>query len=450
MSQSIKISKGANIRLKGEAEKTLETQSTTDLFAIKPTDFRGLLPKLSVKAGDKVKAGTPLFFDKTNNKIVFCSPVSGEVTEILRGEKRKILEVRVKSDKQNTSEDLGKFAVDAASREDVLGKLLNCGLWPMFNQRPFDIMANPMDKPKAIFVSGFDSSPLAPDSEFVMQGQEENFNFGLKVLAKLADGKPIHVNALDGSNFFKGTPGVTINKFSGPHPAGNVGVQIHKLAPLNAGETVWTLDPQDVANIGRVLSTGQYSIEKTIAVCGSEVTKPKYYRVKVGTNVAGILQGQISGDNNRVISGNVLTGQHIAEDGYLGFFERQITVIPEGHDAQFFLTKGWLGPGFDKFSLSRTFPTWMNSTKEYVLNTNNNGEDRAFVFSGEYEKVFPFDIYPVHLLKAILANDIEMMEKLGIYEVAPEDFALCEYGCTSKIKAQKIVREGLDSLLAEL
>ncbi len=451
MSHSIKIRKGVNIPLKGAAKKEVKALPDSLYYAIKPSDFTGLIPKLMVKQGTKVKVGTPLFYSKTNDKILFCSPVSGEVSDIVRGAKRRILRVIVKNDNQNESENFGTLSLDSASREDVLAKVLSSGLWPLFVQRPFDIIANPQDKPKAIFITGFDSSPLAPETSVLVEGKTAEIEAGLKALVKLADGAKVHLNKFEGDNSITANvQGVTVNTFSGPHPAGNVGVQIHHIDPINPEEVVWTMKIQDVIQIGSTLLTGKYNPSKTIAFVGCRVKDPCYYTLKQGAQVTPLIEGKTKGNNNRIISGNALTGDKIDADGFLGFYHQQLTVEEEGNHAQFFLTEGWLAPGFNKFSLSRTFPSWLMKNKKYCLNTNLNGEERAFVFSGQYEKVFPFDIYPVQLLKSVLANDIERMEQLGIYEVAPEDFALCEYVCTSKINSQEIIRKGLIHLMSEL
>lgn len=450
MSKSIKIRKGVNIPLKGEAKLEKINSKEANLYAIQPGDFPGLIPKLTVKEGESVKAGSPLFFDKNNPAIKFCSPVSGTVKSIVRGEKRRVLKVIVDSDGKMDSESIGTLNLDSASREDVMSKMLDFGLWPMISQRPFDIVADPADKAKSIFISGFDSNPLAPDADFMMQGREADFANGLKAITALAGGAPVHLNVKNGSSFYSSMQGVTKNTVSGPHPAGNVGVQIHKIDPINAGEVVWSISPQDVANLGHVLSTGNYNLTKTIALTGSNMSNPSYMDVRVGSQLNNALEGRITEENSRLISGNVLTGDSVSKDDFLGFYHQQITAIPEGNEPLFLLTKGWLGPGLDKFSMSRAFPSWILKGRKYDLNTNLNGEERGYVMSGQYEKVFPFDIYPVQLIKSIMANDIEMMENLGIYEVAPEDFALCEYVCTSKVEVQKVVREGLLNLKAEL
>jgi len=324
-------------------------------------------------------------------------------------------------------------------------------LWPLIRQRPFGTIAKPTEIPKSIFISSFDTNPLAPDIDFIMQeGNQETFQTGLNALLKLTNGKT-HLNingSKEASSIFSNSKGVIINKFSGPHPAGNVGVQIHHLDPVNKGEVVWYVNPQDVLVIGKLFSEGRYDASRIIALTGSQVSNPKYYKTIIGSSVKSIIgDGGLKAGENRIISGNVLSGSQIQEDGFLGYYDTQITVIPEGHESEFM---GWLAPGLEKFSMSRTFFSWLNSKKKYNLNTNLHGEERPFVVTGQYEKVFPMDIYPVQLLKSILIEDIEMMEQLGIYEVVEEDFALCEFVCTSKIKSQEIIRRGIDIIQKEL
>jgi Na+-transporting NADH:ubiquinone oxidoreductase subunit A len=449
MSHSFRIRKGLDIRLQGEASKSFGPAPKISAFAIKPPDFHGLIPKLAVKPGDQVKAGTILFYDKNDDRIKFASPVSGEVVDIVRGEKRRILEVKIIPDQSNSFEDFGAMNLSSASREDLLQRILTMGLWPLFQQRPFAVLANPSDKPRSIFISGFDSAPLAPDPDFVMTGLENDFEQGVKALIKLADGGSVHLNTRAGSTFFKSIEGVTINQFEGPHPAGNVGVQIHQVAPLNKGEVVWVINPQDVANLGRSLTKGQVDLQRTVAVTGPKAANPQYFKVRPGAAVQSLLIGGTD-STDRVVSGNALVGKSVGTEGFLGYYDHQITLLEEGHEPQFFLTEGWFAPGFGKFSASRSFPTWlMPKSKKWNLKTSLNGEGRAFVMTGQYEKVFPFNIYPVQLIKSIMVNDIDMMEKLGIYEVAPEDFALCEYVCTSKIEVQEVIREGLDTVKRE-
>lgn len=449
MSKYIKIKRGLNIKLAGEANKIFSDLPLPETFAIKPSNFIGVTPKLLVKQGDEVRAGTPLFNDKNNEAIKFCSPVSGEVIEIIRGEKRKILEVKILADKEITYVAFDKANPNNLSREDIIQALLTGGVWPFIRQRPFGTIANPNETPKCIFISAFDSNPLAPDNDFIMQGNDAVFQTGLDALQKLTDGK-VHLNINADSTpaaVFINAKGVEINKISGPHPAGNVGVQIHHIAPVNKGEVVWCLNPQDVLIVGRLFNEGKFDASRVVVLTGSQVENPKYYKSLVGSAVKNIIsEGELKEGENRIISGNVLTGKQIPSNGYLDFYDSQITVIPEGQEHEFM---GWLAPGFDKFSLSRTFFSWLTPNKKHNLNTNMHGEERPFVVTGEYEKVFPMDIYPVQLLKSILIEDIEMMENLGIYEVVEEDFALCEFVCTSKIESQDIIRRGLDIIRKE-
>lgn len=450
MSKYIKIKKGLNIKLTGEADKVISNTPIPETFALKPPDFIGLIPKLLVKQGDEVQAGTPLFYDKNNEAIKFCSPVSGEVIEILRGEKRKILEVKILADKEVSYAAFGKANPNELDREAIIDTLLSSGVWPFIRQRPFGIIANPSDIPKAIFISAFDSNPLAPDNNFTMQGADEDFQTGLDALRKLTLGK-VHIT-INGdqktSSVFTGATGVQLNKISGPHPSGNVGVQIHHIDPISKGELVWCINPQDILIIGRLFNQGRFDASRIIALTGSRLQQPKYYKIIVGTAVKDLLADSVLREGeNRIISGNVLTGKQISVDGYLDFYDSQITVIPEGHEPEFM---GWLAPGFDKFSKSRAFFSWLTPGKKYDLNTNMHGEERPFVMTGQYEEVFPMDIYPVQLLKAVLIEDIELMENLGIYEVVEEDFALCEFVCTSKIESQDIIRRGLDIVRREM
>lgn len=450
MSKTIRIRKGLDIKLVGEADKVKTNVDFAGEYAIKPTDFHGLVPKLHVKAGDKVQAGSILFHDKYNENIMFRSPIAGEVTEILRGAKRRILEVRIKSDIENSYEAIGTID-GSADREAIINYLTNGGLWPLIKMRPVDVIANPSETPKAIFISAFDSAPLAPDYDFVLHGEQENFQRGLDLLGKLTTGK-IHLTLNGKSNAdatFTNAKGVQFNKIYGKHPAGNVGTQIHKIEPINKGEIVWTINPQDVAIIGKCAISGNFDLSKVIAVTGSKIKNPKYVKAIVGANISNILGDNYDAESVRVISGNVLTGDNVGDKGYLGYYHSQVTAIPEGDEPKFMLTKGWLSPGFGRFSNSRAYLSWLMPNKKYDLDTNLNGEERAFVVTGEMDKVFPFDIYPMQLVKSIMYNDIDLMEKLGIYEVAPEDFALCEFVCTSKINIQETVREGLDVIQKE-
>lgn len=448
MSKYVKINRGLSIKLTGEANKSLSKQLHAETFAVSLADFSGLSPKLLVKEGDEVLAGSPILYDKNNEDIKISAPVSGEIIGIVRGDKRKILEVKILADRELRYLDHGILKPEDLNRDAIIEHLLKSGVWPFIRQRPFGIIANPQIVPKSIFISAFDTNPLAPDIDFVLKGKESLFQSGLDVLQKLTGGR-VHVNVHTGlnSSFFSNFKGVELNKLSGPHPSGNVGVQIHHIDPLNKGEYIWTINPQDVIVIGNLFKHGIYDARKIITLAGSQVQNPGYYEVRGGCSIKNLLKdaGVKNGDN-RIISGSVLSGSRLAPEGFLGFYDSQITVIPEGNHPEFL---GWLSPGFDKFSVSRTFFSWLSPTKKHELNTNLHGEERPFVITGQYENVFPMDIYPVQLLKSILIEDIEQMEKLGIYEVVEEDFALCEFVCTSKIKSQEIVRRGMDMIRRE-
>ncbi len=451
MSDSIKIKKGLDIKLIGTAENVIATLDRPGIFAVKPTDFHNLVPKLVVREGEQVKAGSILFHDKYREAIKFTSPVSGEIAEIRRGEKRRILEVRILPDVESQSLDFGVADPVSLSRDQIIDKLMMSGLWTTVRQRPFSTIANPNDSPRDIFVSAINSAPLSADYNFICADKQDLLQTGIDAVGKLTEGK-IHFNISHDnarSSSFTGLKGVQLNRFSGPHPVGNVGVQIHHLDPIDKGDIVWYLTPQDLITIGRLFKEGRYNPERVIALAGSEVKEPKYFRTQIGAQVSNLVKGRLNEGKNRIISGNVLTGQQIDENGFLGFYDSEVTVIPEGDEPQFFLTEGWLSPGFHKFSNSRSFPSWLMPGKKYRLDTNMNGEERAFVMTGELDKVFPFDIFPLQLVKSIIINDVEMMEKLGIYEVDSEDFALCEFVCTSKIEIQEIVRNGLDLIQKE-
>ena len=448
MSKEIRLKKGLTINLVGEAEKIYASVKATDNYVVKPTDFHALTPKLTVKVGDKVKAGSPLFFDKYNDKVNFCSPVSGEVVDIVRGAKRKVLEIVLKADSEIVYEGFATATAASLSREKIMETMLKAGVWPFVRQKPYDIVANPADMPKAIFISAFNSAPLAIDIDFALYGMDELFQKGLNYIVKLTTGKT-HLN-IDGntnsSKVFTEAKGVELNKITGLHPAGNVGVQIHHLDPINKGEVVWYLQPQDVIAIGRLFTEGKYDVSRIIALAGAQILRPRYYRIISGASIANLLANNVKSGENRVISGDVLTGQHIDADGTLGFYHTAVTVIEEGKEQEFL---GWLMPGLDKFSASKTFLSWLMPSKKYALNANMHGEERAYVMTGEYEKVLPMDIYPTQLIKACMIEDIELMENLGIYEVSPEDLALCEFVCTSKIEVQSIIRHGLDLVRKE-
>ena len=448
MSKEIRLKKGLNIHLLGDADKVYASTKPTEKYVVKPIDFHGLMPKLCVKVGDKLKAGTPLFYDKYNEKINFCSPISGAVTDIVRGEKRKIMEVVIKADTEIVYEQFTTASADSLSREQIIKTMLKAGIWPFVRQKPYDIIANPADMPKAIFISTFSTAPLAIDNDFALYGMDELFQKGLDYIVKLSSGKT-HLNT-DGntnpSKVFSAAKGVQINKVSGPHPAGNVGVQIHQIDPINKGDVVWYLHPQDVIAIARLFTVGKYDVSRIVALCGSQIQKPRYYRSIAGACISNLLNENTKDGKSRIISGDILSGTQINPDGCLGFYDSQLTVVPEGDEAEFL---GWMLPGLHKFSASKTFLSWLFPSKKYNLDTNMHGEERAYVMTGEYEKVLPMDIYPTHLIKAIMIEDVELMENLGIYEVSPEDLALCEFVCTSKIEVQSIIRQGLDLVRKE-
>jgi Na+-transporting NADH:ubiquinone oxidoreductase subunit A len=447
MSKSIKIRKGLDVNLIGEAEKVIVDAQRSQFYAVSPSDFHNTVPKLVVKVGDKVKAGSPIFKDKNSMDVNFVSPVSGTIADIVRGEKRKILSILIEA---NASDEYETFETSNLDNEGAKSFLMNAGLWPLIKMRPLDVMAKPEDAPKAIFISGFDSKPLAPDYDFTLHGKANEFQAGIDILSKLTSGK-VHLTTRSANpdEAFKGAKNCQKNTISGPHPSGNVGVQIHHIDPINKGEVVWVVDAQDVAIIGATVLTGKYVPTRLVALTGETAKNRKYYRTLIGASIKSIVGSNVEGDNNRIISGNVLTGSKVSMDDYLGYFHSQVTVIPEGNEYKFFLTKGWLGLGFGRFSANHAYPSWMSKSKKFSVDTNLNGEERAYVVTEQYEKVFPFDIFPVQLVKAAITNDIDTMEKLGIYEVAPEDFALCELICTSKVQSQDHIRTGLDLIQKE-
>ncbi|MCL2097549.1 MAG: Na(+)-translocating NADH-quinone reductase subunit A [Bacteroidales bacterium] len=449
MSKVIKIHKGLDITLKGSAEKVLGKFPLSMDYAVKPSDFQNLTPKLVVKEGDAVLAGTALFVDKHCPEINFVSPISGTVKEIVRGDKRKLLAVTVSPAAEQQHLQHNIKALNSISREELIAFLLESGVWPFIKQRPYGIVARPTDTPKAIFISCFDTAPLAPDLEYVLNGETEAFQKGIDVLRKLCDN--IHVGITENPSATSIIPkikGITTHAFAGPHPSGNVGTQIHHISPINKGEVVWTITPQHIVSLGRLFLKGIYDVSKVIALAGSEVKKPRYFRIIDGANIAVIHEHLCKDKPVRYISGNVLTGANVGPNGHLSFYDNMISVIPEGDYYEFL---GWANPfRMKKFSVSRSYFSWIFPKKEYALDTNINGGQRAFVMNGEYEKVLPMDIYPVYLLKAILAEDIDKMEQLGIYEVVEEDLALCEFVCTSKIDVQDIIRQGINLMIKEM
>jgi Na+-transporting NADH:ubiquinone oxidoreductase subunit A len=451
MSRVIKIKNGLNIPLMGDAEKILQSAPRAGYYAVKPPDFHGLTPKMLVSEGDRVQVGTPLFFDKYNEKIVFTSPVSGKFINLVRGEKRRIMEVVIEADQEDEHMQFRAGNPQDMGREEIVKVLLKSGVWPVIRQRPYSIIANPEDNPKGIFISCFQKGPVAPDLDFVVNGQEAEFQKGLDVLARLTDGQ-VHLG-VDADNttsrVFLEARGAKVHRFAGPHPAGNVGIQIHHTDPVNKGEIVWYADVQDVIIIGRLFERGIYDASKIVALAGPEVLNPRYYRVISGAQISSLIQNNIrreAGVTPRIISGDALSGNKLSGNGYLGYYDNLVTVLPEGDKPELV---GWIAPNLDKFSISRTFFSFLTPWRKYRLNTNIRSGERPFVMTGLYERVLPMDIMPMQLVKSIMINDVDMMEKLGIYEVAPEDFALCEYVCPSKIEMQTIIREGLDTIRRE-
>lgn len=447
MSELIKLRKGLNIKLKGSAEKVLEKLPAPATVALKPTDFPGLTPKLSVKADQEVKAGDPLFYDKYHPEIIFTSPLGGKVVSINRGERRRILEIVVETNKNVGLATFTKADPSSLSANAIKTELLKSGLWPFIKRRPYGVIASPDEKPNSIFISTFDTAPLAPDYNFIVEGQMDSFQTGINALAKLTEGK-VHLG-VNKNSAFTSVKQVEFHTFSGPHPAGNVGIQIHHVSPINKSDIIWTVTVQDVIHIGKLFETGHVDFTKIMALVGSEVEKPKYYQTILGAPVSFVTEGKLkkTDHKHRIISGNVLTGTKVKPQQFLGFYDSQISVIPEGDEYEFL---GWATPGTEKFSASKTFFSSLFPKKEYVIDANLHGGERAFVMTGQYEKLVPMNILPVHLLKAIIVNDIDKMEQLGIYEVVEEDFALCEYACTSKIHVQDILRTGINTMIKEL
>ena len=450
MSNNIYLKKGLDLPINGTAAQNTKKVIVPDVVAVKPTDFRGLVPKLLVREGDKVLAGTPVLADKMSQNILFASPVSGTVVEVVRGEKRKLLEVRIKADETQEYVDYGTKRVSEMSAEQIKEALLAAGLWPALTQRPYGIIANPEVKPKAIFVSAFSTAPLAADSEFTLKDEVANIQTAIDALGKLTDGG-VHLSI--NSENYSGTPfhklnNVIVHTFSGKHPAGNVGVQIHHISPIRKGETVWTTSLHMLAAIGKLFNTGKYDVSRKIAVTGPKAISPAYVDGYPGISMKDIKEFYNAEDNLRFVSGDVLSGTNIGAEGFLGFFDNQVTILEEGDKYELL---GWAKPFRTKlFSASRTYFSWLTPNKKYDMDTNLHGGPRAFVVNDVYSKVLPMDLYPVYLLKACLANDIDKMEKFGIYEVLEEDLALCEYVCPSKIYIQQIITDGIALMLKEM
>ena len=448
MANVIKLRKGLDINLKGAAAQELVSVKEPGFYSLVPDDYTGITPKVVVKEQEYVMAGGPLFIDKNHPEVKFVSPVSGVVTSVERGARRKVMNIVVEAAAEQDYEEFGKQDVARMNADRVKELLLQSGMFAFIKQRPYDVIADPAVAPRAIFVSAFDSNPLAPEFEFALKGEEANFQTGLDALAKIAK-TYLGISVKQKSAALTQAKNVTITAFDGPNPAGNVGVQINRVAPVVKGETVWTIDPQAVIFIGRLMNTGRVDMTRTVAVTGSEVLKPAYTKLRVGALLTSVFAGNVTKDKElRYISGNVLTGKQVSPNGFLGAFHSQVSVIPEGNDIHEML--GWIMPRFNQFSVNHSYFSWLLGKKEYTIDARIKGGERHMIMSGEYDKVFPMDILPEFLIKAIIAGDIDRMEALGIYEVAPEDFALCEFVDSSKLELQRIVRAGLDMLRAEM
>ena len=450
MSNDIKIKNGLTIKLKGAAENILKKAALPESVSLNPSDFHLIIPKMALKVGEKVSQGSVVFFSKKDERIKFCSPVDGTIRDIVRGAKRKIIEIIIDVEKNQNLISPNPQVFADLNTDQIKTILLESGCWPFVKQRPYDVIANPYDNPKSIFISGFNSAPISADLQIILDDQKEEFKEGINVLSKLTSGE-INICVNDtSSTFISEIENVKIHKINGPHPSGNVGVQIHHIDPVNSGDRVWTLGAEDVAIIGRYFMTGIYNPIRTIAVSGPPVKYPKYYKTIVGTQLNKIIDdtGIDINDSLRIINGDVLSGRKVEHDNYLGFYNNTLSVLREGNRYRMF---GWIPFVNNKVpSMYKTSFSWLFPNKEYDLDTNLNGEERAFVVTGEMEKVFPMDILPMQLLKECMAGNIEKMESLGIYEVAPEDFSLIDYSSSSKIEAQYIIRQGLDLMISEV
>ena len=448
MANVIKLREGLNVNLKGRAAETKLSLKPVDEFALVPDDFVGVTPKVVVREGDTVKAGDTLFVNKNCPDVKFASPVSGTVTAVVRGERRKVLCVKVKADKEQVYTDFGKHFVSSLSAEEVKQELLDAGLFGYINQLPYAVSTTPDTAPKAIFVSTLRDMPLAGDFEVELKGNEEDFQTGLSALAKLAK-VYLGIGRMQSSEALLKANDVEVTVFDGPCPAGNVGVHVNHLDPVNKGEVVWTVDPTAVIFFGRLFNTGKVNLTRTVAIAGSEVKQPAYVDALVGTPIAALVDGNVDDVRKvRLINGNPLTGRPCTKDDFLGAHTSEVTVIPEGDDVN--ELAGWIMPRFKEFSANRSYFSWLfGKSKAYTLDARVKGSERKMIMSGEYDKVLPMDIYGEYLIKAIIAGDIDKQEQLGIYEVAPEDFAVAEFVDSSKLELQKIVREGLDILRKE-
>lgn len=446
MAKVIKLRKGLDIRLKGGAEKVKKDVGLGDELGLSPESFPGLSPKVIVREGDHVKAGDALFANKKCPSVLFASPVSGIVTSVIRGERRKVLSVKVKPDARQAYTDFGVKDVEVMSSSEVIDSLLAAGLFGYINQLPYAVSTTPEVLPKAIFVSALRDKPLAADFEFELEGNEHDFQTGLTALSKIAK-TYLGIGRGQSSECLRRAKDVEVNIFDGPCPAGNVGVHVNHIDPVNKGEIVWTVDPSAVIFFGRLFNKGFVDLHRTVAVVGSEVARPAYVNAMVGQKISTLVDGNISGGNVRIINGNVLTGKKCEPCDFLDAHASEVTVIPEGDDANELF--GWIRLRLNQYSVSHSYLSWLAKGKEYALDARVKGGERHMIMSGEYDKVLPMDIYGEYLVKAIIAGDIDKMEELGIYEVAPEDFALAEFVDSSKLELQSIVRKGLDMLRKE-
>lgn len=447
MANVIKLKKGLTVNLVGKPSSEITVPKSSKVYGLVPDAFVGVKPKVVVKEGETVKAGDALFVDKLHPEVKFTSPVSGTVKCVERGDRRKVLSIQVEADANQAYADFGKLDLSKASADDVKARLLEAGLFAYISQRPYAVVACPDDQPKAIFCSTFCDMPLAADFEVALKGNEAAFQAGIDALAKIA---PVFLGAKRGAAVaILKADNAKVTVFDGKCPAGNVGVQINHLCPVNKGEVVWTIGPEELIFVGKLVLTGKVDFTRIIAVAGSEIERPAYAKVRVGQQIGDILDGNVKTDKKvRLIDGNPLTGTKTELSSFLQAHTTEVTAIPEGDEAN--EAFGWIMPRFKQFSSSRTYFSWlMGKKKEYVCDARIKGGYRHMIMSGEYDSVFPMDIFPEQLVKAIIAGDIDRMEALGIYEVAPEDFAMAEFVDSSKLELQRIVREGLDMLRKE-
>ena len=447
MANVIKLRKGLNIHLKGTAAQTKRVVGACTEYAVRPDTFEGVVPKLVVHEGDRVDVGDALFVDKNFPEVRFASPVSGTVKAVDRGERRKILGIRLQADEVQKYQDFGRRDVSTLSADEVKSALLEAGLFGYIYQLPYAVSTNPQTMPKAIFVSALRDMPLANNFEYELQGNERDFQTGLSALSKMATthlgiGKNQKADALVNAK------DVEVTVFDGPCPAGNVGVQVNHISPVNKGEVVWTVDPTFVIFFGRLFNTGKVNLLRTIALGGSAMASPMYVEALIGTPFSVILKDALTRQQDlRLINGNPLTGTKSCLEDSVGVRTSEITAIPEGADANEMF--GWIMPRTNQFSTSRSYFSWLMGKKEYDLDARVKGGERHIIMSGEYDSVLPMDIYGEFLIKAIIVGDIDKMEQLGIYEVSPEDFALAEFVDSSKLELQRIVRQGLNMLRKE-